>query len=243
MRVILKISIFAVVFSGLFYFVRTNDFYNTKIFVADLGGTPWLYSAIGLIFSIIAAFAIQKEWDNWNNLTEAAGNEIDSLEELWLWAEHLGNNIGKRTKELIMEYLGMIVNEGLRKGERGERSEAAENILLAIRRIVLAATAHDSHFLSLFGDVLKHRRDRLRFSARHMPDILRYTLIFSLSLLIFLSFFIGVKNVWLDYIFTVSIATLVYAVYTVIADLDYPLQPGGWHFTTRDYEDLLRRIK
>ena len=68
-------------------------------------------------------------------------------------------------------------------------------------------------------------------------------LTFATTLTIALSLFIGVRDVWLDYIFTGSIATLAFTIYTVIQDLNQPLRPGGWHLTTRDYERLLARLK
>ena len=246
MNILRKIIPFVAGFSALFYFARTNDYYNSKILLADLGGIPWLYSTIGMIFSIIAAFAIQKEWDNWNNLVEAVKNEVDSLEELSIWAERLPHGTGKKVRALIDEYLRVVIREGWEKSERGERSEAAERVLVEIRQI-LFDTSHDAQqaatSLSLLSDLLGDRRDRLHFSARHMPDILRYVLIFSTSLLVLLSFLVGIKSIWLDYAFTVSIATLAYAVYAVIVDLDRPLRPGGWHLTTKEYEDLLKKIE
>lgn len=247
MNIFQKVIVFIIGFSGLFYFVRTSDYYSSKILLADLGGIPWLYSTIGVIFSIIAAFAIQKEWDNWNNLVEAVKNEVDSLEELWIWAERLPENIGKKIKGLIIEYIKVVINEGWRKSERGERSEAAERTILSLRYALLGVSQNNSQLLrgssSPLAGLLRHRKRRLHFSARYMPNILRYTLVFSMCLLIFLSLLIGIKNIWLDYIFTLSIATLVYIIYTVVVDLDHPLQPGGWHLTTEDYKELLQRIE
>ncbi len=59
---------------------------------------------------------------------------------------------------------------------------------------------------------------------------------------IFLSLFIGVKNPWIDYIFTLSIGVLAYTIYIVIDDLDNPFRPGAWHLTPQDYKMLLDDI-
>jgi len=250
MNVFQKIFIFMLGFTGIFYLIHTNEYYNSKILLADLGGIPGLYSPIGLMFSILAAFIIQKEWENWNNLVDAVKDEVDSLEELLLWSEHVGNTTGRKVKQLIADYCGVVIREGWRASEHGERSEAAEAVLYSLRGTLFEASQRhlEQHqdaatSLALFANILKHRRDRLHFSSRHMPDVLRYILIFSMTLLVSLSLLFGIKNVWLNYIFTASIATLAYAVYTVITDLDYPLRPGGWHLTTKDYEDLLQRMK
>lgn len=76
-----------------------------------------------------------------------------------------------------------------------------------------------------------------------MPVILRNALLFNGSLLIFLSFFIGVTHVLLDYVFTLSIAALVFLIFLVIDDLDHPLRPGSWHISDKAYRDLLKRIE
>jgi hypothetical protein len=54
--------------------------------------------------------------------------------------------------------------------------------------------------------------------------------------------FIGIKNIWLAFLFTASIASLAFAIFLVLLDLDNPLKPGSWHITTKDYENLLARI-
>jgi hypothetical protein len=75
------------------------------------------------------------------------------------------------------------------------------------------------------------------------PQILKNTLGFAAALVIVMSLFIGVRNIWLDYIFTTSIALLAYVVYLVVDDLDNPLQPGLWQITPHDYHELLRRLE
>jgi hypothetical protein len=246
MNIFKKIIPFVIAFSALFYFVRTSDYYNGTLLITDVAGVPWLYSTIGAIFSIIAAFTIQKEWDNWNKIVETVKSEVDSLEELWMWTDHLPAEIAKKSKELITEYLKVLIREWRQKSERGERSETAEKTLYSLRNTTLEVAKIDSQLapisFSLFSNLMRHRNDRLHLSVIHTPDVLRHTLIFSTSLLVLLSLLIGIKDIWLDYIFTLSIATLAYTVYTVIIDLDNPLRPGGWHLTTKDYEDLLKRI-
>lgn len=247
MNVLQKNIIFIALFSVAFHLIHLSDSYNTKILIADLGGIPWLYSCIGVLFSIIAAFAIQKEWDNWNSLVMAVKNELASLEELWLWADHFGTGIKEKTRTAIVAYLEAVILEGWEKSERGERSERTEEIIISLRNALAGLSGTNPELmpasLAVFSDLLKHHKDRLHYSARHMPENLRYILIFSAGLVVFLSLLIGVKNVWLHYIFTASIATFAYTVYEVIRDLDHPLRPGGWHLTTADYAQLLEKIR
>jgi hypothetical protein len=60
---------------------------------------------------------------------------------------------------------------------------------------------------------------------------------------IVLCLFIGIKDVWLDYTYTIGLSLMAYIIYIVIDDLDNPLIPGNWHLTTEDYESLLKRIE
>jgi len=242
MNILVKIGAFIVGFSGIFWFIHMSEYYNTKILVTDPGGMLMFYSAIGTIFSIIAAFAIQNEWANWNSLVEAVKSEVDSIEEFWIWTEHLQNDFSKKIKQLIIAYLNVVIKEGWGKSERGERSEDAEKALANLRDVLFEFPKSDPQLVSLFSDLLKNRKNRLHFSDRHMPKVLRYTLIFSMSLIIFLPLLIGIKIIWLDYVFTLSISTLAYTIYVVIIDLDSPLKPGGWHLTTKDYKDLITRM-
>ena len=70
-----------------------------------------------------------------------------------------------------------------------------------------------------------------------MPPMLKNTLQYAAFLLIFLSMFIGIKNIWLAFLFTASIASLLFFIFTVLRDLDNPLKPGSWHITTRDCDE------
>lgn len=62
-------------------------------------------------------------------------------------------------------------------------------------------------------------------------------------MVILLSLFIGVKHLWLEYLFTLSRALLAYVVFLVIDDVDHPPRPGMWHITANRYEHGLARLQ
>ncbi len=97
--------------------------------------------------------------------------------------------------------------------------------------------------MGIIGDLLRHREYRLQAGQRRMPVIVKATVSFADGLVIVLSLFIGAQHLWLDYLFTLSIALLAYAVYLVIDDLDHPLKPGIWHVTATPYEHLLTELQ
>ncbi len=245
MKFIPKIFLFLLIFSLAFWLIRTVDHGKLLLLdLQDLGGIPWLYSAIYLIFSILAAFTIQREWENWNHLVESIKGEADAIRELWLFPRHLSNDIQGNILKCIKNYLSTNQGEWPIM-EQGKRSDPEEIILDALRNEIARLTEGKGRItplFNLFNDIVRYRNRRLYQSTIHIPHILKNTLIFANVLLILLSLFIGVKNPWIDYIFTLSIGVLAYTIYIVIDDLDNPFRPGAWHLTPQDYKMLLDDI-
>jgi hypothetical protein len=111
-----KLFLFVIFFSSIFWIFRTID--RGKILfvnLSELSGLPWLYSSIGLIFSILAAFTIQKEWEHWNELVEAINGEVNGLGELLLRCLHVpdcADNIVDHTEQYplhILKYWPTII--------------------------------------------------------------------------------------------------------------------------------------
>jgi hypothetical protein len=249
MNVLVKIVIFFTTYSVVWFFLRTNDYYTRNILqvdLADLGGVPWLYSVMGIMFSILAAFVIQNEWQYWTFLMTSVKEETSALEQLWLWSHHFPQDVKTVIRQAIHEYLTLTVQGGLEKGAWEAAHDPVEPVLGSLRDTIFGLADRPELLVttfSMFGEIVKHHRNRLYYSARHMPELLRGTLIFADSLIIVLALFIGVKNIWLDYAFTVGIALLAYLIYLVADDLDHPLQPGIWHLTPAHYQRLLKKIQ
>lgn len=245
MKPIYKIFLFLSIFSLTFWLIRTADKGKLLLIdLRDLGGIPWLYSAICLIFSILAAFTIQKEWENWNELAAAIRGEIDAIRELCLWSRHLSTEARKDVLDCLEDYLSVILAEWSVM-RQGERSEACETICSALCKTITELKGKTVRFqlLHLFNELMQSRNKRFGQSLSHIPHVLKHTLIFADILLIFLSLFIGVKNPFVDYFFTVSIGVLAYTIYIVIDDLDNPFRPGSWHLTSDEYRTLLDKIR
>ena len=246
MRLISKTLSFALVFSVVFFVLRTAD--STGLIIGDdlddLGGVPWLYSAVCLIFSILAGFIIQHEWDQWSSLVEAVNGEVSALQHLWLWLQHVPD-LRISLHEALRQYLMVTIQDEWGSSAQIE-SEAAQKSLSMIWEAVAALPASPGLVLPatvIVGDLLRHREHRLHSGQRRMPPILKVTVGFADGLVIVLSLFIGVKHLWLDYLFTLSIALLAYVIYLVIDDLDHPLRPGIWHVTSKRYEHLLAQLQ
>lgn len=249
MKIALKIVGFIIIYTGIFFYFRTSSYYNVRLLLADLGGIPWFYATIGSIFGVISAFIIQKEWMQWNNLEDAVKSEIQALNELWLWSENLPTTNKEKIRQAIVEYLKVLINEGWKKTEVGEISKELENALLVINLAIseIVVSNKNQYLVStsfkLFSNLTRYRTKRMRYSSAHMPKVLKFLFRYATTLLIVLSPFIVIKDIEVHYLFTISIALLVYVIYLVANDLDHPLRPGGWHLTNKDYKTLLKKIE
>jgi hypothetical protein len=246
MRLAGKIMIFATLFSAMFFFLHAAEATKTVVRdeMDDLGGIPWLYSAVCLIFSILAGFVIQHEWNQWNNLADAIKGEVSTLRSLWLWSEHVPN-LGTQLRESMSQYLTITIQHEWRAGTLCE-SETAGKALTVVQEKASALYQQPELRIPTVGiveDLLRHREHRLHSGQRHLPAMLKATVGFADGLVIILSLFIGVKHLWLDYLFTLSIGLLTYVVYLLIDDLDHPLRPGIWHVTAQPYEHLLNQLQ
>src|SRR5664279_2609834 len=84
---------------------------------------------------------------------------------------------------------------------------------------------------NIFLVLLENRSNRMHYGTGKLPLLLYILIGVSTILVIFLSLFIAVPNLWFDYIFTLSIGLLSFLIITVIEDLNHPFRPGIWHLT------------
>jgi hypothetical protein len=234
---------FLVPFSALFWFIHEQ--FESAISRSTQNGLTGFYSADGLIFGLIVAFVIQREWEIWTNLSESVRREIDAVREMWKWSNYAEDSLCKEAHYHLEQYLILIVFEW-HKGRETKRTMRVDAELDHIRSMLVKMSVSMGRLshqpLSAFNNLVKARNQRLNFSKEHMPIILKRIVFFADALLIVLSLFIAVNNIALDYIFTASIGLLAFTLLLVVDDLDNPFRPGAWHLTTEGYEELLKEL-
>jgi len=234
---------FLVPFSLAFSFIHEK--FESAIFHSTQNGLAGFYSADGLIFGLIVAFVIQREWEIWTNLSESVRREIDAVREMWKWSSYAEAPLCEEAHKHLEKYLILIVLEWHKGGEtrRSEKVDAELDSLRGMLVKMVTSMGHLSHQpLNAFENLVSARNQRLNFSKEHMPVILKRIVFFADMLLILLSLFIAVNNISLDYLFTASIGLLAFTLLLVVDDLDNPFRPGTWHLTTEGYEKLLEEL-
>jgi hypothetical protein len=235
--------IFLVPFSLAFWYIHEQ--FESVIARSTQNGLAGFYSVDGVIFGLIVAFVIQREWEVWTSLSESVRTEIDTIREMWEWSSYAEGGLCEEAHRHLEGYLRLIISEWDR-GEKGKRSPKVDAELSGLRNMLtkmsLSMGSLGEQLQSAFADLIRARNQRLNFSNEHMPGILKRITVFADVLLILLSLFIAVNNLYLDYLFTVSIGLLAFNLILVVDDLDNPFRPGAWHLTTEGYEALLKEL-
>jgi hypothetical protein len=241
--IVKRILMFLVPFTVIFLIIHEQ--FESAISRSTLNGLSGFYSADSLIFGLIAAFVIQREWEIWTKLSESVWIEIDAVRDMWKWSMLAEGTLCEEAHEHLKAYLNFMVsewNEG-RVRRRSEKIDAELDSLRAIlEKMSLSMGSLGFQLQSAFTNLTRARDQRLNFSNEHMPIILKRIVVFSDILLIILSLFIAVNDLYLDYIFTAAISLLAFTLILVVDDLDNPFRPGTWHLTTEGYEALLKEF-
>lgn len=244
MQFIKKVLYFIVPFSAIFFLIHWN--LETVISRSTLNGLSGFYSADGIIFGLIVAFVIQRQWEMWIKLTESVWTERDAVRELWHWSELIEGSARADIQAHVEAYLSLIVSEW-QNGNVHKRSRAVDGELDALRRILSEATPAMGpagfQAFTMFSQLVSARDKRLNLSNEHMPTILKRIVIFADVLLIIQSLFIAVDNMMIDYVFTAAISMMAFSLILVVNDLDNPFRRGYWYITTEAYESLLEELK
>lgn len=247
-NIYLKIVIFIFCFTLMYFGLHAFHIIPLREGVDVQNNLPWLFSVIGIIFSIISGFIIQSKWQTWNELIDATHGEISTLKQLYMLSNHFSFSVQKMIRKDIIHYLESIISEAtIGQSEEG-RSEKVENAIYKLEETVLDIDySQHPNIGSLAFDLvrksLEFREKRLQNATHTLPPGVRLYIISATFSIIFASFFIYISNFYLDVTFTLMIGFLAYGLYILIDDLDHPYRPGHWQLTKDEYVTLLKVIE
>lgn len=247
MSFIIQILFIFIIFSATYFGLYQLPVLDLHALKSTNDSAGWLYSAIGLIFGVFAAFTIQTQAREWDELLRAIRNEVSSLRRL-LWISYtLPSHKTQQMNISIFNYLDHITHEGWKNIDSGVRSRELEESIRTLQEEVFALFKDNPSYeplaISLIRSIFESREERMFYSAKRTPMLLKGTIYMGGFMMIILSYFIGVSNIWVDYIFTGSIALLIILIVLVIEDLEHPYRPGHWHITQEAYQSLLEEMR
>lgn len=238
-----RIVLFVGAFSCLYFLLRLSPWFPLTRLQENLNGIAWLYSTVGLIFSVVSAFTIQTQWNRWDRLVTAVGGEITNLRELLLLRSSLPQPDQEELVAAVQGYLDAVLQaEAWQLLDRGQRSAEVDAALAALQQTILNLLQRSPRraeiAYGIFSRILTYRGQRLQYGAGHLPYHLHATILVATALVTVLAFLLAVPDIWIDYVFSLSIGLLAFLLYSVIEDLEHPYRPGAWHLTNDDYRRL-----
>lgn len=243
---IAKVFLFVIYFSTLFVLVKFTGLVPVQS-SNDASSLGWLFSVAGVIFGVLSGFVIQMKWSIWDKLVEASNGEIASIRQLHSLIHHLSAEQRDEIKGILKLYLKQTI-EANGDSAKGISSPKIVTSLHKLEESIYKlyedeeVTNIDSIAYELFRKIMDWREKRTNYSQEHLLPVIRFFILANALLLAVLSLLLPVEHLGLDYIFTLSIALLSYAVYLLIDDLDHPFRPGNWHLTAKGYADSLEEI-
>ncbi len=246
--ILIRALSFFIIFNVLFFSIRLFNLLPPLKLIENNNSLPWLFSAIGLIFSIISGFVIQSKWNTWNALIDATHEELASFRELHVLSHHFPKQVQTAIKEKIVEYLKLIIKESEKNKHAEYRSDSVDKAIFQLEETIFAIdyTEHPNIGTMAFDLVRKcmgSREKRLQNILHKLPLGVKVFIVFATYSTIFTSLFIGVTSLFYDYLFTSIIALLAYGIYLLIDDLDHPYRPGPWHLSMNEYKNVLNDIE
>ena len=107
--IIIKIVIFSIAFSLLFWVVKSLNILPQEKLNNDIKSIPTLFGAGNFLFSIISGFVIQAQWRKWDILLDATRGEVSTLRQLYVVAHHFPIKERNDIRYHIYRYLDIYV--------------------------------------------------------------------------------------------------------------------------------------
>jgi hypothetical protein len=184
-------------------------------------------------------------WDKWERIQKVILEEINALDHILMFsASHI--ELQEKTHTLIKEYIGHVI--GYEWTSKAKLTEASGAVLAlkSFNEEYVAGTSSQQDKLAqtkLINTLLYVRDRRILLATRRMPYIIKNTFLLSTVLVIVLSLFVAIENITLDLLFTLSIGSLVFAIYLIVDDMDNVLSPGAWHISSKLYKEFLKKLE
>ncbi|HSX10044.1 MAG TPA: hypothetical protein VLF93_07865 [Candidatus Saccharimonadales bacterium] len=247
--VIIKIVVFIIAFSLLFWAVRITNLIPQVKLTEDIKSIPVLFGAGNFLFSILSGFVIQVQWRKWDVLMDATRGEVSTLRQLYVVAHHFPVKERNLIRYHIFRYLDTYVkvNTNPQGPDLTFRSKKIDDALIRVEDTMFDAS-------KLYPDIgtlaftyltraMEYREIKLQSSMHSLPVPIRIFLFFATASVIIGSLFLPFKDLMFNYYFTLIIASLAYGIILIVDDFDHPFKPGIYYLSVDAYRHLRSEIK
>jgi cytochrome c biogenesis protein CcdA len=247
--IIIKIILFVIGFSTVFWYIRLHNIIPTYKLEEDLRSIPVLFGAGNFIYSIFTGFIVQTQWTKWDRLIEANRGEITMLRQLFIFAHHFPRNEMLELRYHIYNYFKIYIEASDTKDHKvlATRSRTVDDALIKIDdsmfKILKKYPDRSSLATGYLTRAMEYRERKIQLSNQRLPLGIKLFVYFATFSVIFGSLFLPFNNIIFNYYFTIVVALLAFGVYLIIEDFDYPYRPGNYVLSVGSYIHVRNEIK
>jgi len=247
--VVIKLVIFIIGFSLLFWIVRFGGMLPQSSIATDIKSIPVLFGVGNLIFSNISGFVIQSQWRKWDILMDATRGEVSTLRQLFVVAHHFPIKERNDIRFHIYHYLDtyIAINTNSDAKTVAFRSKEIDDALVQVEDTMFIVSKRYTDIgnfaFTYLTRAMEYREIKLQSSVNQVPLPIRVFLLFATGTLIIGSLFLPFTNLLYNYYFTLTVALLAYGIIIIVDDFDHPFRPGIYYLSVDAYRDLRKEIK
>ncbi|UYN89551.1 MAG: DUF4239 domain-containing protein [Anaerolineales bacterium] len=240
--------LFAIACSLLYWLARV--YWNTPLYLNDLGGLGSFLSVFGTLYGILAAFVVFEVWSQYNRISGLIGKEAQALEQLFRLSLYFRDaKLTERMKASIREYINLVVQGNFRQLAKGERNVQSGLALRKISEVIQSVEFDDEHDSIVFEQIVEHygevaqlRTERTNESRNRLPRFLKY-FIYIASGFALITFLIMPFEMALYGLFSAFVIGFLQAmVFQLIEELDNPFK-GHMQLTPAPFSIALKHIE
>lgn len=190
------------------------------------------FGAITVFYSLILAFVIMAEWDDYNNLNKAITSECDKLNSIMVHSSAMPHTI----KTMIGTSLDAYCKQVISQEWTMQKSKAIDHpsAIPALRYLILTTTPENSiqeSVLKVIDDDLSTisdlRRSRLSHTHSQLPSLVWKVLEAGAIMLVVFCYFFNISSTQLQRIYLSFFVCLLAMCLSIIYNLDHPFSPGS----------------
>jgi hypothetical protein len=211
--------------------------------------TVFTVTNIAVLYAVLLAFIAIVAWEDLLKASDAVGRETSLIEALYLDAQGIEDKgIINDLQTKLRHYVKAVRDREWPTQRAGHVPDAAEPDLHLIRTTLAAFQPQTSNdiilkqaMMQLLNDLVATYHDRQEAAGGHIPGTVWWVLAFLGLLIVALTAFLGMRNLWVHFVLLAGFTTAIVIVVTLIVQLDYPFR-GKVSISVEPFEQLLSEL-
>lgn len=202
-----------------------------------------ILTAVGTLYSVILGFVVVVVWQSFTTASDIASREANALAYVYRLARGLPEpargtirrHVGDYAQAVLTREWPRMIGGGKSDRQTGLIARQIANEVVNLQPKTAAESNVHAAMLTALGEFLDDRRNRLTYLDSLIPGIMWGVLLFGGTILLTLTFMIGLENRVVQLMMTGALAAMIALSLVTIFELDSPLhgathvEPTAWH--------------